>query len=335
MPAYYLAVIVSSIAGLWIAFYIALYKKKKIQLYCPLKGKCEKVIQSEYSRFLHIPVEYLGIAYYAVMSVFYLLFLFSPGYEMAHFTLLPVLVGLSFLAFLFSLYLTYIQISIIKEFCTWSFASAILATLIFLSVLKGTSPDIISLLIDLKGVVFGLHVFGLSLGFGGTIFSTVLFYKFLKDYRIEKHEFLILKQLGQLIWLGLGILIVTGFALYVPEAALLNDSPRFILKIMLIGIVLANGLFYNLFIMPHLTIIPFRQLLVRHKSLRDVRKLAFALGSVAVVTWFYIFMLGIMRQSYVPYELLLGGYMMLLSAGLFVSQAAEFAFSHKKLPLSD
>lgn len=335
MPAYYLAVIISSIAGLWIAFYIALYKKKKIQLYCPLKGKCEKVIQSEYSRFLHIPVEYLGIAYFALMTVFYLLFLFSPGYEIAHLTLLPLFVGLSFLAFLFSLYLTYIQISIIKEFCTWCFASALLATMIFLSVLKGTSLDMTSMLVELKSIIFGLHVFALSLGFGGTIFSTILFYKFLKDYRIEKHEFLILKQLGQLVWLGLGLLIVTGFALYIPEASLLNDSPRFILKIMLVGIVLANGLFYNLFIMPHITVIPFRQLLVRHKSLRDVRKLAFALGAVAVVTWFYIFALGIMRDSYIPFELLLGGYLMLLSAGLFVSQAAEFAFSHKKLPTSE
>lgn len=335
MPAYYLAVILSSFAGLWIAFYIAFYKKNKVGMICPLKGECEKVLKSEYSRFLHIPVEYLGIAYFAMMAVFYLLFLFSPGYEIAHLTLLPLLVGLSFLAFLFSLYLTYIQISIVKEFCTWCFASVLLATMIFLSVLKGTSLDMTSMLVELKSIIFGLHVFALSLGFGGTIFSTVLFYKFLKDYRIEKHEFLILKQLGQLVWLGLGMLIVTSFALYIPATSMLNDSPRFILKIMLVGIVLANGLFYNLFIMPHLMVIPFRQLLVRHKSLRDVRKLSFALGAVAVVTWFYIFVLGIMKDSYIPFELLLGGYFMILSAGLFVSQATEFAFSHKKLPLSD
>lgn len=332
---YYLAVILSSLAGLVISLYILLNKRSKKPIICPLRGDCRKVVTSEYSKFLHVPVEYLGVAYFGLMLVMFLLFRFSPTYEVTHATSIPIITGLSFLAFLFALYLTYIQIVVIKEFCTWCFYVALVATFIFGSIVSSVMPSIHAMLVDLQNVISGIQLFGVSLGFGGVIFTTVLFFKFLKDYRIEKHEFLILKQISQLVWLGLAILMVGELASYIPHAYYLNDSPKFLLKILLICIVTANGLFFNLFIMPHLTAIPYRQLLERHKDLRDIRKLSFALGAISFVTWLYIFLLGVMNFSYIPFQLMLGGYFVFLSGGLFISQAAEYAISHKKFSFSE
>lgn len=115
--------------GFWVARYIHKHKKvDEAPLVCPLKFDCHAVVHSDYSKFLGVPLEVYGMLYYTLVCLGYLSLVLVP--------ILPAygvftLVLLSFAAFLFSLYLIFIQIFVLKQGCFWCFISAIISILIF------------------------------------------------------------------------------------------------------------------------------------------------------------------------------------------------------------
>ncbi len=119
------------VVGFSIATYISLCKKKKKPLVCPLRTSCNFVTTSDYSKFLGIHVEYLGMAYYAFVTLLHLLLAFSPYYvsDMVFWFGLLVSIG----AFLFSVYLTSVQAFVLKQWCTWCIFSATLCVIIVLA----------------------------------------------------------------------------------------------------------------------------------------------------------------------------------------------------------
>lgn len=115
--------------GFFVAKHIRHHKKEAKPLVCPMNLKCDVVVHSDYSKFLGMPVEVLGMFYYCVISIFYLVLVFVPGVLSP--AVIFILVLLSTLAFLFSLYLILIQMFVIKEGCFWCFVSALVSILIF------------------------------------------------------------------------------------------------------------------------------------------------------------------------------------------------------------
>lgn len=119
--------------GFVLASFIRYKKTHKTEvLVCPLKGKCHEVIHSEYSRMIGIPVECLGMIYYALIAFGYgyLIFLGQDGSVLSH-----MLFYLSAFAFCFSLYLSFIQVILLRKLCTWCLLSALFCLFIFLIVL--------------------------------------------------------------------------------------------------------------------------------------------------------------------------------------------------------
>ncbi len=111
---------------------IKIYKKKRQDkpLVCPLKGDCDTVIRSDYSKLLGIGLELYGMAYYGLVAISYAIMLAMPSLHvpMVYVPLLAVSVG----AFVFSLYLTGLQAFKIRSWCTWCLTSAALSTAIAL-----------------------------------------------------------------------------------------------------------------------------------------------------------------------------------------------------------
>lgn len=128
-----LRLLIASVAlgGFFIAFYIWRQKHRVETLVCPLHSNCETVIHSAYSTFLGLPLEWLGMFYYAVVAISYVSFLFSPAARALNLMLLISWVTVA--AFLFSLYLTYIQAVKLREWCTWCLISALFCSIIFLA----------------------------------------------------------------------------------------------------------------------------------------------------------------------------------------------------------
>jgi uncharacterized membrane protein len=125
----YASIIISGIIGFSIAYYIYSYKRNKTKsLVCPLNFHCDPVINSKYSKIFGFPVEVLGLMYYAIISVAYIFFWLSPFSVNFWFT--QSVVWASAAAFIFSIYLTYIQAFTLKNWCSWCLVSAALCVVI-------------------------------------------------------------------------------------------------------------------------------------------------------------------------------------------------------------
>lgn len=123
-------IIIIALAILGFLLCIKIYRKKHQDkpLVCPLKGDCDSVIRSDYSKLFGIGLELYGMAYYGLIALSYAAMYAWPELHVPMFYT-PLLI-LSIGAFLFSLYLTGLQAFKIKSWCTWCLTSAALSTLI-------------------------------------------------------------------------------------------------------------------------------------------------------------------------------------------------------------
>lgn len=118
-----------SLAGLFIAIYMYLFKIGKIGTLACGTGACETVQLSPQARFMGIEVSLIGIAGYAVLLVLAMLAL-QPRFAGASWParLLLVFAGG---AVLFTAYLTGLELFVIHAICRWCVASAVIILLIF------------------------------------------------------------------------------------------------------------------------------------------------------------------------------------------------------------
>ncbi|MDO8564674.1 MAG: vitamin K epoxide reductase family protein [bacterium] len=123
------SIILCSFGGLCLAAFIYFKKRQPKPLVCPIGHSCDPVVHSDYSRFMTVPVEILGIGYYAIIAAAYAATVAIPALHSG--VLGTSLLGLSAVALLFSLYLTAIQAFVLKEWCTWCLISAGLCAIIF------------------------------------------------------------------------------------------------------------------------------------------------------------------------------------------------------------
>ena len=119
-----------SLAGIFVALYLLLYKLGLIgELSCSV-GSCETVNTSRWATFLGLPVAGWGVAWYVGMFV---LALVSTGEKFAESVSVSVMLLLvATTGLLFSLYLTWLELFRIHAICQWCVVSAIIVTIIFL-----------------------------------------------------------------------------------------------------------------------------------------------------------------------------------------------------------
>ena len=124
------AIAVLALAGLFVALYLWLHRLGVIgELRCGTGG-CDTVQASRYAEFLGLPVALYGVVGYAA--------LFLIGVTGARPATLArrgpdvVLVALASLGFAFTLYLTAIELFVIRAVCRWCVGSAAISTAIWI-----------------------------------------------------------------------------------------------------------------------------------------------------------------------------------------------------------
>jgi uncharacterized membrane protein len=131
MQRYWLPTLaVLALLGFADATYLAIMHFQDSELGCSVITGCDAVLSSEYAYFFGIPLAYLGVLYY--LSV---LITVAAYYQLELRILLKGLVGILSGAFLFSLWLVYLQAFVIHAFCQFCLISATLTTLMFALVL--------------------------------------------------------------------------------------------------------------------------------------------------------------------------------------------------------
>lgn len=322
--------VVFALAGLILATYIFSTKKeKKKKLICPMGGHCDTVVGSQYSSFLGLPVELMGILYYGFIILAYGLPMIVPGIfgDTAMFFITFFTVG----AFGFSVYLTFVQAFVLRNWCTWCLFSAGFSTLIFITAVFGAEFPLVEMLSKYQGVVSLFHGLSLAVGVGAATVVNVFFFKFLKDYRISQFEKSIMDTLSHVIWATLGILVITGIGLYIPQTEEFLLSSNFVIKAIAVFVVIVNSVFLHLVISPKLTEIQFgkKQSGGKHEhkpgELHYVRKLSFVLGAISITSWYSIFILDSVSISIISTRFGILIFLALLCFAVFASQVYDRA----------
>ncbi|MDP9177156.1 MAG: vitamin K epoxide reductase family protein [Gemmatimonadota bacterium] len=118
-----------SLAGIFVALYLLLYKLGIVgNLACSI-GSCETVNLSKWATFLGAPVAAWGVGFYVVMFVLALVSLQHRYAESMGMSKTLALVSGS--GFAFSAWLTYLELFVIHAVCQWCVVSAVIVTLIF------------------------------------------------------------------------------------------------------------------------------------------------------------------------------------------------------------
>jgi len=135
-----MAMALLSLAGVFVALYLYLHKLGYIGHLACGSGGCETVQLSGYSRFLGFEVPLIGLAGYATLLTLSVVSLERPAD-----TRWPrLLFWLAGVGVVFSAYLTYLELFVIRATCRWCLGSAVIILLIFLAAWRarrtGASP---------------------------------------------------------------------------------------------------------------------------------------------------------------------------------------------------
>lgn len=139
--------LVLAILGLLDSIYLVWVKYTGMYALCGPIGNCESVNTSQYSEVFGIPIALLGAGAYLIMIIF--LMLESLGSIWKEYGPLIVF-GISLIGVLYSIYLTYIEVAVLKAICPYCVISAvILVVILVLSAIRLSSslrePDAQSL----------------------------------------------------------------------------------------------------------------------------------------------------------------------------------------------
>ncbi len=125
-------IIAVAVLGFLDALYIYVKKKRDEKLVCVIGSDCNTVIRSRYAALFGVDNTVMGMVYYIAVI---LVLIFSPYMGISTFVVLWGLRIVAGLAAMMSVYLLYIQLVVLKEWCDYCFLAAlvniVLAILLF------------------------------------------------------------------------------------------------------------------------------------------------------------------------------------------------------------
>jgi uncharacterized membrane protein len=122
---------IAAVVGVIDSAYLAYIKFSHVAIYCtPGLGDCATVNSSRWSELWGIPIALFGLATY--LAVLFLV-AFGSKIKFAKPYVNYALFGIGLVGFLYSLYLTYLELFVIRAICQWCILSAICITVIFIA----------------------------------------------------------------------------------------------------------------------------------------------------------------------------------------------------------
>ena len=118
-----------TVIGLLVSIYMTIYKVTNNESMCIGSGGCSIVNASSYSEVNGIPVALLGvIGYLAILATFYLES--KPGFFQDNGLMIQF--GLTLLGFLFTVWLIFVEVALLKAYCPFCITSQVSMTIIFI-----------------------------------------------------------------------------------------------------------------------------------------------------------------------------------------------------------
>ena len=118
-----------TVLGLLVSIYMTIFKLTNNEKMCIGSGGCTIVNSSGYSEIRGIPVAVVGVlGYLSILAVFYLER--KPGFFQTNGTMIQFTITLT--GFLFTVWLIFVEVALIKAYCPFCITSQIAMTIIFI-----------------------------------------------------------------------------------------------------------------------------------------------------------------------------------------------------------
>ena len=181
---------------------------------------------------------------------------------------------------------------------------------------------------NIKPIVVIIHAFAGAIGIGATTVTDTLFFKFIADRSFSKGEQKTMETVSLLLWVAIITLLITGALLFFSNPAVYGASSKFILKMIIVGIIFFNGLLLTFYISPRLNLLQFSDSKERSSDM-SFKRIAFFSGVLSISSWYGAFLLGLLAS--IPMTIGQGFliYLGVLIIGGVISQIMLNRFSHK------
>lgn len=169
-------------------------------------------------------------------------------------------------------------------------------------------------------IFLAIHLLAMAVGIGGATVSDILFFKFLKDFRVSKKEAEVLHVLKDVILSAMAVIATSGVLLFMVKPEL-GDSGPFLVKAIAATVLIVNGVCLHMFIAPHLIHLNLKG---SKRMSRGWHRLAFALGAISFCSWYSVFLIASLK-SVLPQDFmsLLFVYLAALMCAIVGSQVFE------------
>lgn len=186
-----------------------------------------------------------------------------------------------------------------------------------------------------KRIFLTLHLIGVALGMGGATIADMLFFNFLRDFKISKKEAEVMHMLSNAIMTALFILYASGIALFASDPPVFSHSPAFLAKACILVVLTINGILMHKFIAPRMIKFSFLSHPVRtHHAIHKMRAIAFCMGAISFTSWYSIFFIA-MLKSYLPTSTstiqIVSGYAVIVFTAIAVSQVVHHHLHKRSL----
>ena len=119
-----------SIGGIIDTSYLLYQHYKKKPLVCPMDHDCSVVTESKWSKVFFVRNEILGLSFYLLILIFLIISIILPNFSSKIYIFL---LSLSIIGIAFSIFLVYLQIYKIRDYCFYCLISAFLTLLVFVN----------------------------------------------------------------------------------------------------------------------------------------------------------------------------------------------------------
>ena len=182
---------------------------------------------------------------------------------------------------------------------------------------------------DLHTILLIGHIIGVALGAGGATTSDFLFLSILRNGRIEKAEFRLLKVASGIVIGGLMLLTATGLGLIILSGSV---SHRFFAKMTIVLIAALNGGLMHVKLFPLLQQSARKHQLFHLNGFAQKLPLISVFGGVSAVSWYTALVLGAWRNLTLGYAQILTGYVAILLVAMLGAMMSTRWLLHKNAP---
>lgn len=175
---------------------------------------------------------------------------------------------------------------------------------------------------DIKTILTIFHLIGLALGAGAAYLSDIMFFSTIKDRTISSTELSFLRLTSRIVWIGLGVLFISGLALFLLKPAVYLASSKFMVKITIVAILTLNGIFFHHAHIPMIDRHKDAHLPSSDEFIRRRRWLLYS-GVISMTSWTSALILGAIRSIPYSYTTGLTIYFSIVIIGLLIAEGIK------------